>query len=139
MMPVYPFFSPYNYKTNYNSPHHSKANFTKRPIQNCYSPSRILNNNINTKKNTINCKEPKNFNSNSMGSKFSRAKHEDFNDKNQETNNIEEDREYNQFFELFGIRLYFDDLLILALLFFLYKEESQDSYLYIILIMLLLS
>lgn len=42
-------------------------------------------------------------------------------------------------FEIFGLKLHFDDLLIIALLFFLYQENVKDTYLYIALILLLLS
>jgi len=42
-------------------------------------------------------------------------------------------------FELFGIKLYFDDVLILSLLFFLYKEEVKDEGLFLALVMLLIS
>ena len=42
-------------------------------------------------------------------------------------------------FELFGIKLYFDDVLILSLLFFLYKEEVKDESLFLALILLLIS
>ena len=42
-------------------------------------------------------------------------------------------------FEIFGISLYFDDLLLLGLLFFLYSEGVQDQELFISLILLLLS
>lgn len=45
--------------------------------------------------------------------------------------------EYEPFFTIFGIDLYFDDILILALLLFLNTEDVKDSYLYIVLIMLL--
>ena len=38
-----------------------------------------------------------------------------------------------------GFSLAFDDLLILAILFFLYKEKNEDPYLYIALILLLLN
>ncbi len=41
-------------------------------------------------------------------------------------------------FEVFGIQLYLDDIIILGLLFFLYQEEVQDEMLYIVLILLLL-
>ena len=41
--------------------------------------------------------------------------------------------------DLFGIKLYFDDVLILCLLFFLYKEEVKDEGLFLALIMLLIS
>lgn len=42
-------------------------------------------------------------------------------------------------FEVFGLKLYFDDLLILGLLFILYSEGVDDINLYIALILLLLS
>ena len=42
-------------------------------------------------------------------------------------------------FEIFGIKLYLDDIIILGLLFFLYKEGVQDEMLFIILILLLIS
>ena len=41
--------------------------------------------------------------------------------------------------EIMGIKLYIDDILILVLLFLLYKEEVKDEMLYISLILLLLS
>ncbi len=42
-------------------------------------------------------------------------------------------------FELFGLKLYFDDVLILSLLFFLYKEEVKDEGLFLALVLLLIS
>ena len=55
-------------------------------------------------------------------------------------NNIENSQnDSEECFEIFGLKLYFDDLLIIALLFFLYQEEVKDTYLYIALILLLLS
>ena len=45
----------------------------------------------------------------------------------------------NFLFDLFGIKLYFDDVLILSLLFFLYKEEVKDEGLFLALVMLLIS
>lgn len=42
-------------------------------------------------------------------------------------------------FEILGIELYFDDILLICLIFFLYNEGVQDQYLFIILILLLLS
>lgn len=42
-------------------------------------------------------------------------------------------------FEIFGIQLYLDDIIILGLLFFLYQEGVQDEMLYIALILLLVS
>lgn len=41
--------------------------------------------------------------------------------------------------EILGIKLYLDDIIILGLLFFLYKENVQDELLFLSLILLLLS
>ena len=48
-------------------------------------------------------------------------------------------KDENVWFDLFGIKLYFDDVLILSLLFFLYKEEVKDEGLFLSLILLLIS
>lgn len=42
-------------------------------------------------------------------------------------------------FEIFGLKIYFDDVLIICILLFLYQEGIQDEYLFISLILLLLS
>lgn len=42
-------------------------------------------------------------------------------------------------FEIFGIKLYFDDILLVCLIFFLYQEGVKDQSLFISLILLLLS
>lgn len=54
-------------------------------------------------------------------------------------NNEENNRDDREFFEIFGIRLYFDDILILCLLYFLYKEDVHDEMLFFALILLLIS
>ncbi len=41
--------------------------------------------------------------------------------------------------EIFGLKIYFDDLLIICILLFLYQEGIHDEYLFIALILLLLS
>ena len=43
------------------------------------------------------------------------------------------------FFELFGLKLYFDDVLIICILFFLYSEGVKDNMLFVSLLLLLLS
>lgn len=52
--------------------------------------------------------------------------------------NYENDFE-NNYIEIFGLRLYFDDILLICLIFFLYNEGVKDQYLFISLILLLLS
>ena len=42
-------------------------------------------------------------------------------------------------FEILGIKLYYDDVLLICLIFFLYQEGVQDKYLFFALILLLLS
>ena len=41
-------------------------------------------------------------------------------------------------FDILGIKLYFDDILLICLIFFLYTEGVQDEMLFIALILLLL-
>lgn len=45
----------------------------------------------------------------------------------------------NVWLDIFGIKLYFDDILILSLLFFLYHEQIKDEGLFLALILLLIS
>lgn len=51
----------------------------------------------------------------------------------------EEVKDSSPLFEIFGLKLYFDDILLLGLLFFLYNEGVDDMNLYIALVLLLLS
>ena len=51
----------------------------------------------------------------------------------------EKDEVTEAFFEIFGLKLYFDDILIIGLLFLLYNEKVQDEELFICLILLLLT
>ena len=43
------------------------------------------------------------------------------------------------YFDIFGIRLYYDDILLISLIFFLYTEGVEDNSIFIALILLLLS
>lgn len=42
-------------------------------------------------------------------------------------------------FHLLGLNIYFDDILIICILFFLYNEEVNDPYLFLILVLLLMN
>jgi hypothetical protein len=57
---------------------------------------------------------------------------------NKSNNSFINDKE-NYLFDLFGIKLYYDDILILCLLFCLYKEDVKDYNLFIALLLLLIS
>ena len=123
MMPFSPYFgSPY-YRRPQNHVHKLNGqnfyNQKKEPI-----PKDSSNKHYNTN-NNYNCKNESNNNLL-------------FNTPNIKTDSFNS-HEYEQFINIFGFKLYFDDLLILALLFFLYKEEIKDESLYIALILLLLT
>ena len=59
--------------------------------------------------------------------------------KNSTNNERKKEEDRLPIFEIFGIKLYFDDILLVALIFFLYDEGVQDNMLFIALILLLLS
>lgn len=130
MMAPNPFSSPFNPMRNYNVGRHNYINNYNGNPQKAH-PRNNFSNNGNFKNNAC-YNEPKN----DMGSNCCTIKNDivcDFNNENTDTNLNE------PIFEIFGIKLYFDDLLIIALLFFLYKENCTDEYLFIILVILLLS
>lgn len=54
-------------------------------------------------------------------------------------NNIFEINTDEVLFEIFGLKIYFDDVLLICILLFLYEEGIQDNCLFIALILLLLS
>ena len=123
--PYYRMKSPYHY-SNY-VPQNVLHNVVSSPTKfsyNAYVPNNLAQNNqlqhncnvienSTTRKNTINSKKIVD---------------------NKNCDNDEDD----VLFEIFGFKLHFDDILILFLLFFLYKEEATDTYLYIALVLLLL-
>lgn len=49
------------------------------------------------------------------------------------------EKQESPFIEIFGISLYFDDILLICIIFFLFQEGIDDEWLYIALILLLLS
>ena len=67
---------------------------------------------------------------------FSKKNKSDENEINHFSDSIYHDK---PIFELFGIKLFFDDILIISLIFFLYNEGVKDQNLFIALILLLLS
>ena len=59
--------------------------------------------------------------------------------KQKASENPEKSESSEAFFEIFGLKLYFDDILIMCILFFLYTEKVHDDELFICLILLLLT
>lgn len=121
-----PFYNPY-YNRYYN-PNMSEKQFVSSDIKNQENLKKTssCNNNANTE----------NSNQNSSQTEKS-SRYYSFgpiNFKSPFFNDIEE-----PIFEILGIQLYLDDIIILGLLFFLYQEKVKDEMLYISLILLLLS
>ena len=53
--------------------------------------------------------------------------------------NSKNDEYDNEIIEILGIKLHQDDILLICLIFFLYQEGVKDEFLFIVLILLLLS
>lgn len=71
---------------------------------------------------------------------YEKSNERNYKNENSKKHQIKFENKYDEnFFEILGIKLYSDDILLLCLIFFLYKEGVQDEYLFISLIMLLLS
>lgn len=58
---------------------------------------------------------------------------------NTEQKNKSNNNNDNYLFDLFGLKLYTDDVLLVSLIYFLYSEGVKDENLFIVLILLLLS
>ena len=125
----YPYY--YNYYSRYSNNNHSttdsfgKSSNLNKNKKNANNENQKINNiqnkstlNLQANKNTS-ITTKKNISSNTSNSRYS-------------LNN-----EDSPIFEILGIKLYSDDIIILCLLFFLYKEKVHDEILYIILFLLL--
>lgn len=116
--------------------------FFRFPYHNYYYPYYANYNNINTsnadKHDTIiNSDSKKNMEEN-RGVKNKSSKYNSFGPIRFSNPFIENDLN-EPIVEILGIQLYLDDIIILGLLFFLYKEEVQDEMLFLSLILLLLT
>lgn len=95
--------------------------------------------------NTLSNSSPLTFNNRFPSNASTLGKHKPLDDskpkvkKNKEIYKKSTKNESNALFEVFGIKLYFDDILLISLIFFLYSEGVKDDYLFISLILLLLS
>lgn len=112
-MPRFPYMGfPFPY---YNNSPKSSQNFSKSVDYKPYSNHNIL-------KPAYNC-EPK-------------LQEPCLNDEQKNKSNNNHD---NYLFDLFGLKLYTDDVLLVSLIYFLYSEGVKDESLFIVLMLLLLS
>lgn len=159
-MGIFPFF-PFGYKRYspyypYYNMRQNNVNPSNRTNTNSYISSlpvkSSFNNNPNTN-NNLSCNQNENNNINTCNNNNISNK-STINDSHSKNN--KKSSKYNHFaninldsllssdlehpiIEILGIQLYLDDLIILGLLFFLYKEDVHDEILFGILLLLLLS
>lgn len=153
MMNFYPFFGPpfyrrpspyyssnnYTYNAKRETSHNSGCNPTYNPEHNVnYNSTYRSNRNLHNYSNASNKNTETHYSPNVTRSQNNRD-----NNNNNRLPCIDSCFEDNYFsdecFEIFGLKLHFDDILIICILFFLYQEDVKDTYLYISLILLLLS
>ena len=119
--PFYPHFSP----RFYSSYSQSRSRFVNRDIYYQNSPGM------------------QNRDTNKNGDKSSDKKYNEraLNNSKPSTNDnfSNTERDSDIMFEIFGIKLHSDDVLLICLIFFLYNEGVKDEFLFIALILLLLS
>lgn len=60
-------------------------------------------------------------------------------DQNKRNSNNKQKTKSTDYLEILGIKLHFDDILLILLIYFLYTEGVKDIYLFFVLILLLLS
>lgn len=121
-MTPFPFFRPYsNYYQYYPNYHYHNIKKNEDETNKYKNPQESNKDNINRKTEY----KKKSSKYNSFGP---------FHFSSPPFDNIEE-----PILEILGIKLYLDDIIILGLLFFLYKENVQDELLFFSLILLLLS
>lgn len=119
----FPYFGlPRIYKRSYYSPYPS---YFSANLNSTYSNN--LNNHISSSKSYVSTN-----NANNDDNSFDEDKSTDRFLNQKDPNN-------SYFFELFGLKLYFDDILIICLLYFLYNEGVKDEGLFIALILLLIT
>jgi hypothetical protein len=131
--------------------HHSRyySNLNSTPYYN-YSNKKI-NMNHNQKNVPLNNKNSKsNYKSNTTkyfddykDRKSNNNSYDNTDFENQNSSNLN-DLTFSQdsdvpIFNLFGLQLYYDDILLVCLIFFLYTEGIKDDFLFIVLVLLLIS
>lgn len=121
--------------TNYSFPLYRNFNRYNRYSMN----NPFINSNIGRFNNSNFYKQPENSKNYTNIEKDNNIKITNESNSCENAENKDNQNSKSEFLDLFGIKLYFDDLMIISLLFFLYSEGVSDYYLFITLILLLLS
>ena len=136
MINNFPFFPPYanSYMRPHTKGHIDKHNspvnkYSKNYSSQYYHPHTTNNDNH----------KPDNFkNINKNSNNYNNDNNNEFS-KNTRNKNSESLYNPNDYFEILGIKFHYDDILLICLIFFLYKEGVKDESLFVGLILLLLS
>lgn len=127
--PFYPFsyHNYYNYyprkrTNNYYNSYNQDSNINRNEVK---DTNKSTDNNVNNNEN----KQKRYIKRSSKNTSFA----------NININGLLQSDLENPIIEILGIKLYLDDLIIISLLFFLYKEDVHDEILFGILILLLLN
>lgn len=134
-MPIFQYYNPYRRPNFYNNYRPYGANrtpncITKSEIPPTLNPSpNYTSNNFPNSMDRFSTQNEQKIDSFSNSSKTSGQKENRFKSNVNET----------VWLDLFGIKLYFDDVLIMSLLYFLYEEEVKDEGLFLSLVLLLIS
>ena len=132
----YQYYKPYTTKFSHDNAYSKTSN--KSTIETPKNNLDTTKDNNNTNKNSKNISNTdNNINSRNLSNGDKSSKYFSFGPigfKNPFFTDIEE-----PIFEIFGIELYLDDIIILGLLFFLYQENVQDEMLFVVLILLLIN
>ena len=134
--PFYPFsyrnyyhYYPRNYINNFNNSYNKNINETDN--KNVNETQRTNKNEIEDEDKTIDNKE-------NRKKRYQKRSSKNISFANINLNGLLQSDLENPIIEILGIKLYLDDLIIISLLFFLYKEDVHDEILFGILILLLL-
>lgn len=119
--------------------------YNNKPLSKAYNPSSFSNGSLADKTSTtfsLDCTKPQASqqhlefqNDLALSSSNSSSVSNRFVDKKNKSNNSNDD----YLFDLFGLKIYTDDVLLVSLIYFLYSEGVKDEGLFIVLILLLLS
>lgn len=115
-----------------------QSNITNSP-NSIKSPPSSLSNTSSNSFSSIRLKDLSNneyFTPNDSSAKSSVSHQRLYEVKNKNKSNKNTD---DYLFDLFGLKIYSDDVLLMSLIYFLYSEEVKDDGLFIVLILLLLS
>lgn len=138
MMYNFPFFPHFYPRPYYNYPQNSTkdVNYNNTVNSNATYNSKHYNNSIYTNGNNNSYNSKLNSRENNRKKNFSDKHLKEKKENKEENKFIEND---DTIFEIFGIKLHFDDILLICLIFFLYNEGVKDEFLFIALVLLLLS